>query len=249
MCVVRVATTTADIQAYGELWSQTPTFTVQETPAGAQLSSDRHERIVLPYTFLRAHHPHRSWFSSPALRTRCHQQSRRAAPIYLVHAPLLAIELGMHLHFPPGAHFNRWVANPDTRMKYGSGLSYPLVLEYAERKMDLAVLPDSSAAIALKLWSDPLRDGWAHVQAADGALRMSWDTGKLPQVACWMNLGGGSADGGEAYYNLGLEPCIGVQDSLAEAVHTHNLYGTVAPYGTYGWWLEIELEARDGIEY
>jgi len=107
-------------------------------------------------------------------------------------------------------------------------------------RIDLASLPDAGARIALKLWSDPLDDGWAALRARDGELRMRWDATLLPQVGAWINLGAWAGDGGAAYYNLGLEPCIGAQDSLAEAVK-RNLFAALPPHGSREWWLELTL--------
>ena len=84
-------------------------------------------------------------------------------------------------------------------------------------------------------------DGWATLRANNGEFKMRWDTTLLPQVAVWMNLGAWAADGGIPYYNLGLEPCIGAQDSLADAVTEHNLFATIPLMGLRKWWLEIEL--------
>ena len=119
------------------------------------------------------------------------------------------------------------------------GLRFPLRLG----GYDLTRLPGPSAAVALKLWSAPLGagQGWAALQASDGALNMRWDPALLPQVGFWMNLGAWSGDGGAPYYNLGLEPCLGAQDSLAEAVARHQLFGELPPGGTRAWWLEVEL--------
>ena len=104
-------------------------------------------------------------------------------------------------------------------------------------------LPEASAAFAFKIWSDPLSEGWATLRAYDGEFRMFWDIAELPQVAIWMNIGAWSGDGGRPYYNLGLEPCIGAQDSLAEAITKHNLFATVSPQGARTWQLEIQLKS------
>jgi len=110
----------------------------------------------------------------------------------------------------------------------------------AARGIDFSNLPAATARIALKLWSDPLDDGSAALRARDGELRMRWDVALLPQLGLWLNLGAWAGDGGAPYYNLGLEPCIGAQDSLAEAVK-RNLFATLRPHGTRAWWLELEL--------
>ena len=51
------------------------------------------------------------------------------------------------------------------------------------------------------------------------------------------------ADGGTPYFNMGLEPCIGAQDSLSEAVSKYDLFAKLPPHGRRTWWLEIELLA------
>jgi len=83
--------------------------------------------------------------------------------------------------------------------------------------------------------------GWATLKARDGELRMKWDVSRLPQLAAWMNFGAWAADGGTPYYNLGLEPCIGAQDSLNDAVNRYQLFGALPPHDSKNWWLEIEL--------
>src|SRR5439155_26268140 len=151
--------------------------------------------------------------------------------------PLLAIEPGMQLRVPPEARFHRWASVPPDLIPQDSALLFPLVAN----GVDLTTLPASSAAIALKLWSDPLSQGWATLAARDGALRMRWDPALLPQLGFWLNLGAWAGDGGAPYYNLGLEPCIGAQDSLADAVLRYNLFESLAPRAARSWWLEVEL--------
>jgi hypothetical protein len=150
----------------------------------------------------------------------------------------------MRLLLPPSARFNRWAAQPPGLLAQDSGLAYPPAIGAGARSIDLTVLPDASAGVALKLWSDPLVEGWAALHARDGAIEMRWDVARLPQVAFWMNLGAWAADGGAPYFNLGLEPCIGAQDSLAEAVGRYNLFETLPAHGSREWWLNVELIAQ-----
>ena len=119
------------------------------------------------------------------------------------------------------------------------------VISTTEFTLGYLTLPEASAARAIKIWSDPLvdREGRAAIRAKDGGLQMRWDANLLPQVAVWMNLGAWSADGSTPYFNLGLEPCMGAQDSLAEAVTKYKLVANLPPHGRKTWWLEIELTA------
>ena len=158
--------------------------------------------------------------------------------------PLLAIEPGMQLRLPPSARFNKWSTIPADLLPQENDLRFPLRV----RGIDLTTLPDASARIGLKLWSDPLDEGWAVLHARDGEWRMRWEVTRLPQVGFWMNLGAWAGDGGIPYYNLGLEPCIGAQDSLADAVNQYQLFETLPPRGSRAWWLEVEI-APDIAEY
>jgi galactose mutarotase-like enzyme len=231
----------AALQDHGELWSQPATLDVMEGADGVQLRT-RWRGIALPYTFERML---KLTDNSARLRLEYAVANDADAPMQFIWSahPLLAIEPGMRLLLPPTARFNRWSTVPPDLIAQDSGLTYPLTAHSGARAIDLTMLPDASAGVALKLWSDPLAEGWATLRARDGELRMRWDVAQLPQVGFWMNLGAWAGDGGTPYFNLGLEPCIGAQDSLAEAVTTRNLFETLPPRGSRTWWLEVELAA------
>lgn len=230
----------APLPDHGELWSQPARLTVRVEPEAVTLVTNW-QGGQLPYSFER-----RLTLAAGAARLRCdysvrNQSTAPLAFIWCAH-PLLAIEPGMRVRVPESARFNVWAASPPDLVGATSGLPFPPAARAGERQIDLGTLPEAPG-VSLKLWSDPLAEGWAAVEARDGALRMSWDVEQLPQVALWMNLGAWAADGGTPYYNLGLEPCIGAQDSLDEAVRERNLYASVPPRATRSWWLEVELSA------
>ncbi|MGH2522391.1 MAG: hypothetical protein ACRDH2_07795 [Anaerolineales bacterium] len=227
------------LQDHGELWSQPTTLRVAESANEVALHT-RWQGVALRYIFERT-----VTLSANSARSRFDYSvtSNAEAPLHFIWCahPLLAIEPGMQLLLPPSARFNCWSTVPPNLIAQNSGLRFPLTA----RDIDLTTLPDTCAGIALKLWSDPLPegDGWATLRARNGELRMRWDVAHLPQVAFWMNLGAWAGDGGAPYFNLGLEPCMGAQDSLAEAVTERNLFATLPPRGTRTWWLEVELAA------
>jgi len=227
----------AAIQDHGELWSQPARLKTETLNKTVKLITTW-EGVVLPYTFERTITLVRD---SAIIHSDYVVHNQSYAPLSFIWCahPLLAIELGMTLHLPAQATFNVWASVP------------PDLLEQ-ERYTPSGTLPIDSAlgsvdctlqrtGKALKLWSNPLNAGHASLRASNGALEMRWDKAKLPQVAVWMNLGAWAGDGGEPYFNLGLEPCIGAQDSLEEAVNEGNLYQTVPAGGEYRWWMEIEL--------
>ena len=225
------------IQDHGELWSQVPELEIEEHGESLRLRTCW-PGIALPYTLTRTI---TLAANSSIIRSDYEVMNNADQPLHYVWCihPLLAIEPGMELYLPASARFHvagsipqRWVA-PEENLQYpfaASGLKFPS-------------LPETSAERAVKIWSDPLPsgEGWATLHGRDGEFRMRWDATLLPQIAVWMNFGAWAADGGTAYYNLGLEPCIGAQDSLADAVTQYQLFATLPPHDSKIWWLEIEL--------
>ncbi len=227
----------AALQDHGELWSQTAALEVETTPAAVTLRT-RWQGVALPYTFERAL---TVAAGSATVRLAYACRNHAGAPMAVIWSahPLLAIAPGMQLKVPSTARFNCWATVPGGLLPAQQGLTFPLTAG----GHDLSTLPPASAALALKLWSDPLpaQAGWAALAAPDGELRFSWDPAELPQMAFWLNLGAWAYDGGEPYYNLGLEPCFGAQDSLAEAVEVHRLHATLPPGGEKTWALTVTL--------
>jgi galactose mutarotase-like enzyme len=229
------------IADHGELWSQEAAVTVTETTDQIALHCVWHG-VALPYRFERTLRLQRG---SATLHAAYAVTNLGAAPLRFIWCahPLLAIEPGMRLELPEQAIMQRWAALPDTLVPADVPLRLPLTA------IDLSNLPKANGT-ALKLWSDPLPPdaGTAALHAANGALQMRWDTALLPQIAFWLNLGAAAGDGGAPLYNLGLEPCIGAQDSLEQAITVHDLAAELPPAATQHWWLELELSVPgDGV--
>ena len=229
----------AAVQDHGELWSQPAEFEMDENDGGVKLRT-RSEGVVLPYTFTRTL---TLTANSSVIRTNYEVSNNSDQPmnyVWCIH-PLLAIEPGMELRLPASARFNVGSAYPEGLVSLDKKLQYP----FDASGLNFPFLPETNAARAIKLWSEPLPngDGWAVLHANNGELQMRWDVRFLPQVAVWMNFGALGMDGGSPYFNMGLEPCIGAQDSLADAVSQYNLFATLPARESKTWWLEIELTA------
>lgn len=155
--------------------------------------------------------------------------------------PLLAIEPGMQVLLPPGTVMRSYSSVPADLLAADARLAWPPTIGHGDGEIDLSSIPGAAAGVAMKLWSEPLPEGWAGLRAADGQLVFRFDPRLVPQVGIWLNAGGWSGTGGEPYYNLGLEPCIGAQDSLEQAVEEFGQYGTLPARGERRWWLEVDL--------
>lgn len=227
------------IQDHGELWSQPARLQLRHLGDTVALETTW-RGVALPYSFSRAL---RLAANEARLTLDYRVVSHADAPLHFIWSahPLIAIEPGMELRTPADARFNCNVTFPPNLTETMAGLPFPLTVQTANGPLSFERLPGPEAAVAMKLWSDPLTDGWAALIARDGALRMRWDVRQLPQLALWLNLGAWAADGGTPYYNLGLEPCIGAQDSLATAFAERKPYATLPPRGVRSWQLEVEL--------
>jgi len=227
------------IQDHGELWSQIAEFELLEQTDHVVLQT-RWQGIALPYSFMRKI---TLTTNSSRIHVDYQVENKSDKPINYVWSihPLLAIEPGMELLLPSSAHFNVGGAFPQDLISAENKLRFP----FAASGLNFPALPETTAGVAIKIWSDPLPvdEGWASLRANKGEFKMRWDVTLLPQVAVWMNLGAFGMDGGSPYYNLGLEPCIGAQDSLADAVNKYDLFSTLPPHSSKTWWLEIELIA------
>jgi galactose mutarotase-like enzyme len=169
--------------------------------------------------------------------------SHEVAFIWSAH-PLLRIEPGMVLEFPPSARFNVYSTTARTNLPKRHGLRWPMPVRRDAHDICIDPLPGRDAGVAFKIWSEQLAEGWTRLIANDGSLRMRFDVAEIPQVALWVNAGGWTGIGGAPYYNIALEPCMGAQDSLAEAVTHYRTYAIVRPGETRRWTLTVDLEIR-----
>ena len=224
------------VQDHGELWSEAWRVEASRTANGGVALTMAVDGVGFPYTFRRTLTiaP-----DSATLRLDYALQSNAADPfayIWSAH-PLLRLESGMRAILPEGSivHLNSVGRGGDAPVEG----DYPWPLRAGN--LDLSELPPPDAGVSCKLWSRPLTEGWVRLIAPGGELRLAFDPALLPQVGLWVNAGGWSGTGGAPYNNLGLEPCIGAQDSLADAVERHNLYRTLPPGEMHRWWLEVTL--------
>jgi galactose mutarotase-like enzyme len=223
---------------HGELWPQAWPTEVERTGEALSIRTMA-KGVVLPYEFERRL---KIEPSSDTLRLDYRVTSTADSDLSFIWSthPLFAIEPGMRVLLPDDARIRAFMSVPDGLFPEGEEeYSWPPRLGADDGELDLEHLPPASARVAFKLWSQPLRKGWAALRARDGAeFRFAFDPGLVPQVGLWLNAGGWSGAGGEPYYNLALEPCIGAQDSLQEAVERYGQYGTLPAHGVREWWIE-----------
>jgi galactose mutarotase-like enzyme len=220
---------------HGELWSQSWEYRPEHDPDAISFYAEA-RGVQKPYLFsrtLRLHH------GEAALELRYRVVNAGDEPLEYIWSahPLFALEPGMRLKFPSSARFHLYYKPDSTVLYEAEPWSWPLEVN----GFSLETLPDADTKAAFKIWSEPLSEGWAELQARDGKVRFEFDPAEIPQIGLWLNLGGWSGTGGRPHYNLALEPCIGAQDSLFEAVQKYRLYRTLEPGAAASWNLTVRL--------
>ena len=137
--------------------------------------------------------------------------------------PLLSIAPGYRVEVPPG-----------TRAVFLSGFGEPLPEPFHEfiwpnatssqgPQLDYSSIPNKKSL----LWGTGSKiflmlSGEASITISDPTcgdwFRLFLDDKHIPYVGLWMNYGSWSGTGGNAYYNLGIEPTSVTGDSLADAI-------------------------------
>jgi len=193
---------------HGECWSQAPE---ERWENGAV--EHRWRGSSLPYELVREL---RLDPEQPSLALGYRLASRAAHPLAILWCahPLFTIEKGMRIdvrHRTPMVV----VSTGSPLGAVGTRFAWPVC-----NGIDLSeVTPD--AGWAVKLYSEVLDPGEvALVGRSGGHLRIAWSsTGNAGlRLGLWLNYGGWSGDDGPLLHNLGLEPTLGMSDSLAEAI-------------------------------
>jgi galactose mutarotase-like enzyme len=228
------------IADHGELWSQRARVTTGSGKADTPTITTTIAGVALPYTFSRTL---RLDAERATLRLDYDLRNESAddlAFIWSAH-PLIPLEEGMSVRLPEGAQVNLNGGGRGGNVPGPGRYPWPLQSD----GFDLTTLPSPNAGLSCKLWSEPLAEGWVELASRTGTLRFAFDPALVPQIGLWINAGGWAGDGGAPYSNLGLEPCLGAQDSLADAVTVENRYGILRAGATRHWWLEAQLTASD----
>jgi galactose mutarotase-like enzyme len=162
-------------------------------------------------------------------------------PVLWSSHPLVNVRAGMRLQVPAESvrvdSCNARFAEL-TGLEPGQIVSWPMIAG-----QDMRTIPGPEAETAAKLTARQLREGIvALVDPADEArLAFHFEPASVTHCGLWLNYGGWAGKPGAApYYNIGLEPCIGVADRLDLALQAGEA-GLLPARGELSWHLQLRL--------
>lgn len=221
------------IPDHGELWGLPWVGEVAEREAKLVVEGRR-----FPYRFERT-----ATLAADAPELTLSYRVRNLAPqpfpfIWSAH-PLLSIRPGMRLLLPEGSPLMVYGASKPELGERGTSLRWP-----HHQGHDLSVIPEAREGIALKLCGPSPERGWVglHDPETHTTLRLDYDPQEIPHLGLWLNYGGWTPfEDQPAYFNLGLEPCIGMGDDLGFAMEQFQAYGQIPAHGAVEWKLTLRL--------
>jgi hypothetical protein len=221
---------------HGELWSASWTSSVYEHSGGTTLTSSV-QGTVSPYQFQReiTLDP-----QEPVVRLRYLLRHLGDAPFPWIWSayPLLNIQPGSILTLPTVTQMR--VGRVHGRDDLGGDMVVDWAGGLGGKDRSLRLSPDGGwAAQLLGDVGSSGRMSLTDPRRGEG-LGLMVDPMVVPQVGVWINARGWAPPGRTAYYNLALQPCMGVSDDLTEAVRGGTAR-TLRPGEECSWGVEVWL--------
>jgi galactose mutarotase-like enzyme len=222
---------------HGELWAASWRSSVYEHAGGTTLSASMTGQL-LPYEF------HRDVTLAPdepvvRLSYRLRHLGDTPFPwIWSAH-PLLNVQPGSLLELPTLRQVRLNQVHGRSDLTRNDIVSWPVGIGGEAERFRFP----EDGGWALKCFGDVGESGQMTLtdprQGERLTIRVS--PAAVPQVGLWINCRGGAPSGRTPDYNLGLEPCIGAPDSLADATE-EGLAQTLAPGEERAWDVEVRLD-------
>jgi len=222
---------------HGELWAVVWQSSVYEHAGGTTLSASANGQL-LPYEF------HRDLTVSPGepiLRLSYRLRNLGDAPfpwIWSAH-PLLNVQPGSLLELPTVRQVRLDAVHGRSDLARNDIVSWPSGIGGETERFRFP----EDGGWAIKCFGDVGESGRMIVTDPRQGERLTIQVrAAVLQVGLWINCRGWAPPGRTPYYNLGLEPCIGAPDSLADAVEKWELAQMLSPGEERAWELEVRLD-------
>jgi galactose mutarotase-like enzyme len=229
---------TPPLPDHGELWAATWRSSVYQHAGGTTIAASAAGQL-LPYEFHRdlTVHP-----DQPVLRLayRLRHLGDRPFPwIWSAH-PLINVQPGSVLELPTLGQVRLDAVHGRSDLARNDIVSWPAGIGGEVGRFRFP----EDGGWAVKCFGDVGASGRMSVTDPREGERLTLQVSPaaVPQVGLWINCRGWAPPGRTPYYNLGLEPCIGAPDSLADAAGAWGLAQTLAPGEERTWAMEVRLD-------
>lgn len=161
--------------------------------------------------------------------------------------PLLRVEPEAEIFLPQDVKELTVEWSADERMgKSGDQCTWPEAADSSGRLTKLNKIVSPSAGTAEKLFTPRLSQGFCgmFLPRENEGITFRFDAQLVPYVGVWICQGGWPTNRAAKHFTVGLEPCFGRHDSLADAIQ-RNQCALLRGHESMRWWMEIELNSGD----
>lgn len=156
--------------------------------------------------------------------------------------PLFICQPGDRIHLPGSVKSLQLEYSRGNRLgSRGDTVAWPLARLADGLQHNLSQVQAKDSGFAEKLFSGPMREGWAALERNSIGVRLAarFDPHLTPYLGLWICYGGWPEGNGPKQVCVALEPSTAPVDSLAE---TGSWSRTLKPSETVDWAMELELE-------
>ena len=163
-----------------------------------------------------------------------------AIPVLWSMHPLLAVEPGGRIDLPATDRVSlRHAAGIALQTDADGTTGWPEAITSKGGTVDLSIVPERSAGIALKLALAEAPAGPVVVRQPDGAsIDLEWDRALAPAVGLWLDHGGWPEEHGLS--QVAVEPATSPDEDLVAAVAAGRA-ADVPAGGEIGWWARLTV--------
>ena len=217
-----------DLPDHGEAWSLS--WDLDEAAASRGVITTRVQLPVSPLAIERS-----ITIEANTVRLRYRLRNTGSGPFEYVWSlhPLLTVHEDDRIVLPPEVTSVR-VDNASAHELRPRGTRIAWPAPAPGYRLDHREFRDPGAGI--KVYTDPLREGWAAIESRHEGIRFEFDTRQLDTLGVWINRG---ACGG--YTHVGLEPACCAPDPLDEAVRVWKRFRALECGAEARWDLVLRL--------
>jgi len=225
---------------HGEVWSRPWNYVIHD------------QSIEMSIQGVNAHYEFKKlmWLENNSVHIQYHVVNNMDVPFQFLWSahPLLHVKSGARIMLPKSVRrvFLNWTSNSNIG-SYGDFLQWPLKFKGDGETLDFSVVPNVTANVAVKCFTDALEEGFAglYYPETNRTLLFKFDPADIPYVGLWLCYGGWPVDSPKKQFTIAIEPCNGRPDKLQNAIQRRECQ-VLAPHESKTWHLSISV--HEGIK-